>query len=108
MYVVLMVEELDADGLEAARESGETWIIDFWAEWCGPCKQMAPIVEEIADDTDGVNFGKVDIEEHSDLATENGVRSIPTFVVLQDGEEVDRKMGAMPKQQFQDWVAEHA
>lgn len=103
-----MVEELDADGLTEARESGETWVIDFWAEWCGPCKQMAPIVEEVSEDVDGVRFGKVNIEDHSDLATEHGVRSIPTFIVLQDGEEIDRKMGAMPKQEFKDWAADHA
>lgn len=106
--MVLMVMELDADGLAEARESGETWIIDFWASWCGPCKQMAPIVEDVAEEVDGVRFGKVNIEDHSDLATEHGVRSIPTFIVLKDGEEVDRQMGAMPKQQFQDWIAEHA
>lgn len=103
-----MVTELDEDSFKEALDSGETWIIDFWASWCGPCKQMAPIFEEAADEIESVNFGKVNIEDHQQLATQNGVRSIPSFVVFKDGERVDTKMGAMPKDEFKSWAESQA
>jgi len=71
---------------------------------CGPCKTMEPIVDELSEDMDGVNFGKVDVEENQDLATSHGVRSIPTFIVLKDGEESARTMGAMNKDDFREWI----
>ncbi|MFB6294505.1 MAG: thioredoxin [Candidatus Nanohaloarchaea archaeon] len=103
-----MAEDLDAERLDEIKDSGETWVIDFWAEWCGPCKQMAPIVEELSEEMDSVNFGKVNVEEHQDIATGHGVRSIPTFLLLQDGDEVDRAMGAMSKSEFQEWIQDAA
>ncbi|MDY6766534.1 MAG: thioredoxin [Candidatus Nanohaloarchaea archaeon] len=102
-----MAESLDAERLDEITDSGETWLIDFWAEWCGPCKQMEPIVDDLSEELDDVNIGKVDVDENQDLATDYGVRSIPTFIILQDGEEVDRAMGAMSKGDFQDWIEEH-
>lgn len=103
-----MAKELDEDGFQDAMDSGETWVIDFWAEWCGPCKKMKPIFEEVSEDVDSVNFGKVNLEDHQQLATQQGVRSIPAFLVFDDGEKVDMKMGAMQKDEFQDWVESHA
>ncbi len=103
-----MPEELDEERFQDAVDSGETWVIDFWAEWCGPCKTMAPIFEEVSDEVDDVNFGKVNLEDHQQLATQQGVRSIPTFLVFDDGEKVDMKMGAMSKDEFQDWVEQHS
>lgn len=103
-----MPEALDAERLDEIMESGETWVIDFWAEWCGPCKQMEPIVDEVSDELDDAQVGKVDIEEHQDLATRYGVRSIPTFLIVSGGEEVARKMGAMGKDDFVSWIEESA
>jgi thioredoxin len=103
-----MPTDLDAESFDDVQNGDETWVVDFWAEWCGPCQQMKPIFEETADEFDNVNFGKVDIEEQQDLATQNGVRSIPTFIIFEGGEVVDQKMGAMPKDEFQDWIASHA
>jgi thioredoxin len=103
-----MPVNLDADGFADVQTGDETWVVDFWAEWCGPCQQMKPIFEDVADEVDGVNFGKVDIEEEQELATQNGVRSIPTFIIFDGGEVVDQKMGAMPKDEFREWVENHA
>ena len=101
-----MVQALDQEDIEDMKTSGETWIIDFWAEWCGPCKQFSPIFEEVAEemDDDKVNFGKVDMEEHQQLGTSMGVRALPTTMMLRGGEEVDRKSGAMSKEELKKFV----
>ncbi|MDY6768488.1 MAG: thioredoxin domain-containing protein, partial [Candidatus Nanohaloarchaea archaeon] len=61
-----MAEALDAERLDEIEDSGETWLIDFWAEWCGPCKQMEPIIDELSEEMD-VNMGKVDVDENQEL-----------------------------------------
>lgn len=73
-------------------------LIDFWASWCGPCKMMSPVVDEIAEEM-GVNAKvcKVNIDEQSELAGKFNVMSIPTFILIKDGQEKARKVGAMPK-----------
>ena len=83
-------------------------LIDFYADWCGPCKMMKPIFDEIEKEYEGkVEFKKVDVEAETEMAQKFGVMSIPTFVVLKDGEEVDRKMGAMPKETLVEWLNSH-
>lgn len=78
--------------------SGVT-LVDFWAEWCGPCKMLAPTVDELAADYDGkATIAKVDIDQESNLAQEYGVSSIPTVLVIKDGEEVDRFIGVVKKE----------
>jgi thioredoxin 1 len=80
-------------------------LIDFYADWCGPCKIMKPIFEELEDAYKGkVEFKKVDVEAEGDMAAKYGVMSIPTFVIEKDGEEAARKMGAMPKEVFKSWL----
>jgi len=76
-------------------------LVDFWATWCGPCKMMGPVVDQIAEDM-GVNAKvcKVNIDEQRELATKFNVMSIPTFILLKEGKEVDRKVGAMPKEEL--------
>jgi thioredoxin 1 len=76
--------------------SGVT-LVDFWAEWCGPCKMIAPAIEELAQEYEGkANIGKVDVDEAGELAQEYGVSSIPTLIVLKDGQEVKRFVGVTP------------
>lgn len=101
-----MVQALDKEDIEDMKTSGETWVIDFWAEWCGPCEQFSPIFKEVADnfEGDGVNFGKVDMEEHQELGTSMGVRALPTCMILKGGEEEARKSGAMSEQEFKDFL----
>ena len=74
-----------------------TVLLDFYADWCGPCKMIAPIISEIADERTDVTVGKINIDEASDLAREYKIYSIPTLVVLKDGKEVRRATGARPK-----------
>jgi len=79
--------------------------LDFYADWCGPCKIMAPVFEEIEDNYQGrIEFQRVDVEAESELASKFNIMSIPTFVVLKDDKEIDRKTGAMPKEMLKSWL----
>lgn len=80
-------------------------LLDFYADWCGPCKIMAPIFEEIEKEYTGrIEFKKVDVEAEGELASKYGIMSIPTFVLLKDGKEVDRKVGGAPKEILKNWL----
>ncbi len=73
-------------------------LVDFWAEWCGPCKMIAPLLDELADEYDGkVKIGKVNIDEHQKLAAQYGVRAIPTLLVFHKGQVTDQMVGARSK-----------
>ncbi len=73
-------------------------LVDFWAEWCGPCKMIAPIVEELANEMDGkVKFAKLDVDTNPKTATNYGIRGIPTMLIFNDGKPVDQVVGAVPK-----------
>ncbi|MFK7902314.1 MAG: thioredoxin [Nitratireductor sp.] len=80
-------------------------VVDFWAEWCGPCKMIAPSLEEISEEMAGeVKITKLNIDENPDLAAQFGVRSIPTLVVFKGGEPVAIQAGAKPKSAIADWI----
>jgi thioredoxin 1 len=82
-------------------------LVDFWAEWCGPCKQIAPALEQISEDLKGVvTVAKMDIEESPTTPSRYGVRGIPTMMLFRDGRMASMKVGAMPKQKILDWLAE--
>jgi thioredoxin len=81
-------------------------MVDFWAPWCGPCRAVAPVLDEIADES-GVGLMKVNIDENPGLAARFGIRSIPTILVVKDGEVVDRVVGAVPKARFKEIVRRH-
>jgi thioredoxin 1 len=102
-----MPTDIDADKMEEIQNSEDYWVVDFWAEWCGPCKKLAPVFEEVSEEIEEVKFGKVDMEEHQELGTKLGVRALPTMLILKDGEEIARTSGAMPKQKLKNWVEEN-
>ena len=94
----------DTFELDVLRADGPV-LVDFWAEWCGPCKQIAPSLDEISDELEGkVSLAKVNIDENPETPSKYGVRGIPTLMLFKDGEVASTKVGALPKSKLKEWV----
>ena len=83
-------------------------LVDYWAEWCGPCKMVAPVLEEIAEEYEGkLLIGKVDVDSNRDSAAKQNVMSIPTLILFKDGKPIDQRIGALSKVQLEEFLNEY-
>ena len=86
-------------------ESTQPVLLDFWANWCGPCRMLSPIIDEIGEETAGIEVGKVNVDEQRELAAQFGVMSIPTLVVIKNGKAVKRSVGVQTKDRIRSMLA---
>lgn len=103
MEVVLTVENFETEVLK----SDIPVLVDFWATWCGPCRMIAPVIEEIANDYEGkIKVGKINVDEQGELAVKYGISSIPTLLLFKGGEVVKKTLGYMPKDAVEKFINE--
>ncbi len=94
----MALEITDANFEELVLKSDKPVLVDFWAEWCGPCRMVGPVVEELAKDFDGkAVVGKVNVDHNPEISVKFGIRNIPALLIFKDGEIVDKQIGAVPK-----------
>ena len=89
------------------KGADKTVVIDFWAEWCGPCKMLGPIFEALSDEYEDVKFVKIDVDEAEEVASQFNIMSIPTLAIVKDGEVVEQQAGALTKDQLKDFIDQH-
>ena len=100
----MSVIAITKDNFEELSMGDKPLLLDFWASWCGPCRMVAPIVEEIAAERDDILVGKVNVDEEMELAVKFGIVSIPTLILLKDGMEVEKVVGYRPKEAILDML----
>lgn len=97
----MAIIQLTSDNFEAeVLNSDKPVLVDFYADWCGPCKMMAPVVDQIAEENDDIKVGKINVDDEQDLASKYGVMSIPTIGFFKNGEIVEKSVGAKPKSEL--------
>ncbi len=101
-----MAIEITKDNFEDIVKNNKIVVVDFWAPWCGPCRMVAPIIEELSEEykDKGVVVGKINTDEQQELAMQFGIRSIPTILFIKDGQIVDQMIGAAPKNFFEEKI----
>tara|TARA_B100000003_G_scaffold179835_1_gene170716 strand:+ start:852 stop:1169 length:318 start_codon:yes stop_codon:yes gene_type:complete len=101
----MALEITDSSFDDIVLKSDKPVLVDFWAAWCGPCRMVGPIIDELSSEYDGkAVVGKVDVDSNQEFAAKYGVRNIPTVLLFKDGELVDRKVGVSPKQVYADAI----
>ncbi len=103
-----VVEFTDANFQSEVMDSSAPVLVDFWAPWCGPCKMIAPTIEELANQYGGkVKIGKLNTDENPNVASEHNISAIPTVMLFKGGQMVDKVMGVVPKDKFVKWIDAH-
>lgn len=104
----MSVSQLNTETFDEAVAKDKATLVDFFAEWCGPCKMQTPILHKVADEySDKMNFGAVNVDESEEIAAKYGVQSIPTLMVFKNGEVVKRAEGMKNESQLKDWLKEY-
>ena len=104
----MSVSQLNTETFDVAVAKDKATLVDFFAEWCGPCKMQTPILHKVADEySDKMNFGAVNVDESEEIAAKYGVQSIPTLMVFKNGEVVKRAEGMKNESQLKDWLKEY-
>ena len=96
----MSVQKINSSNFDTLKNSHKSVLLDFYADWCGPCRMVSPIVDEIAEERGDIIVGKINVDEEQALASDFGVFSIPTLVVMKDGKVVNQTVGACPKEQI--------
>ena len=97
----MALQHFDQKSFDAALAEGKLVMVDFWANWCMPCRMLGPVIEQLAQEYEGkAVIGKVDVDEQGELAMRYGVMNIPTVIFFKDGQEIHREVGALPKDLF--------
>lgn len=100
----MILDVTDATFQKEVLESSDTILVDFWAEWCGPCKMLAPILDNLSTTIPQLKIVKVNIDKSPQTPTQFGVRSVPTLILFKKGQPVSTKIGALPQRSLEEWV----
>ena len=99
-----MVKAMDSAAFRTALAEGKTLVVDFWAEWCGPCRMLGPVIDQLSEEISGAEFVKVDVDDNPDLAREYSIMSIPCVMVFKGGAAAGKNVGFAPKQAMQEFI----